>query len=135
MTETAMPAEATGASQYVAYLLNSLSTYTDIDPVLELRAVEVMEDVSDELTVYPSASTESDGSITLYWRGGNRGVEINIGPGDEFFYSVDGKYDKPKMIEGEGGLPVEDIRREVSDFSRFVYEQNPSWKDLFSSPA
>lgn len=133
MTEKTLPIELTGAARYVAYLLNSMSAYTPIDSVLELRAVETMEAVSDENTVYPSACTEPDGSVTLYWRGGTRGVELNIGAGDEYFYSVDGKYDEPRMVEGEGELPLDELRLEIGDFSRYVYEQNPSWREFFPS--
>lgn len=133
MTEQTLPTELTGAPRYVAYLLNSMSEYIPIEPALERRAVDIMTAISDENTVYPSACTEPDGSLTLYWRGGNRGVELNVGPDDSYYYSVDGKYAEARIVEGNGVLPVEGLLVEVEDFSRFVYEKNPSWRKFFPS--
>jgi hypothetical protein len=133
MTEQTLPMELTGAPRYVAYLLNSMSEYIPIDPSLEQRAVDVMAAISDENTVYPSACTEPDGSLTLYWRGGHRGVELNVGPGDNYYYSVDGNHETSRMVEGVGTIPTDDLLVEVSDFSRYVYEQNPSWREFFPS--
>jgi hypothetical protein len=133
MTEQTLPTELTGAPRYVAYLLNSMSEYIPIEPALERRAVDIMAAISDENTVYPSACTEPDGSLTLYWRGGNRGVELNVGPDDSYYYSVDGKHAEARIVEGEGALPLNDLLAEVHDFSRFVYERNPGWRNFFPS--
>ena len=123
--------EKNGAPRYVEYLLKSMSGYTKIDPVLEKRSIEIMHSISDENTVYPSAGTESDGSVTLHWHGGSRVVELNVGLGGDYFYCVHGRYPATRVVQGSGDLPLDGLRSEVKDFSAYVSQQNPAWRSFF----
>lgn len=117
----------TAATRLMRSLERLESEGYEVLPEMRTRAASLAAAVFDEATVYASPALTEEGGLSLHWVGDKRSMEIELVPGDLWFYFL-GDNGRHISKGGEGPLPEELLRAQIADFSAYVNAANPNWR-------
>lgn len=105
----------------------------EVLPEMTARVAALACSTFNDDTVYASISTDGDtGELSLYWLAAERTMEVTLIPGDNWFIFIrNGGPDYTE--EGHGPLPEEELRRHFAEFSEFVFNANPNWRETLAN--
>lgn len=77
-------------------------------------------------TVYASIA-EDDNGLIFYWKAGSMSIEIDVFPGEGFWWAVTDV--AHESYEGSGyELEIERLKHSLNQFSKEVETANPAWR-------
>ncbi|WP_341258212.1 hypothetical protein [Gordonia malaquae] len=77
-------------------------------------------------TVYASVA-EDDGGLIFYWKAGKMSIEIDIVPGEGYWWAVNNV--AHESYEGDGpNLDIARLKHSLNQFSKEVESANPMWR-------
>jgi hypothetical protein len=114
-------------------LAEALSQADAMHPVadLEKRVLHVLHGIATRASVYPSIAADDNGSVVLHWVAGHIAIEIEIGPGDSYYFAVINSSRVVASGEGRGDLPAEPLRNELARLTRYAEIKSPDWRKYF----
>lgn len=91
------------------------------------RARKLVEVLFTPNTIYSSIGPD-DGGLTMYWPAGDMSIEIDIYPGEGYWWRV--RNVAGANYSGNGNeLPIEDLKYSLTWFSKEVDRANPHWRN------
>jgi hypothetical protein len=104
----------------------------EVLPEMRERVISLASAVFDDNTVYASPAVGHEGEISLHWVADKRSMEIELIPGDEWYYFI-GDNGNHFSEQGTGPMPEKMLREQIADFSAFVFAANPKWRDTLAN--
>jgi len=120
---------------YMRALLFSIAA----EPEAQLRyrtvdlCMRMLEGVMSNESVYPSATPEGDGGITLEWISGKWLIELDLEADGQYFLLHSGGDGvlKTKQRGMVHDLSLSALRGLVASFTEYVVNLNPTWRSLY----
>lgn len=90
-------------------------------------AVELIRFLFKGNTVYATI-THDDGGVIFYWKAGDMSIEIDVFPGEGFWWSVANV--AHDSYQGSGySLDTHALKHSLNQFSKEVESANPNWRN------
>lgn len=104
-------------------------TYRRVDLCMSLLARLMSAE-----TVYPSATPDGEGGITLEWISGKWLIELDLEANGEYFLLHSGEDGilKTKQRGMIRDLPLRELQRLLASFTQYVVDRNSSWRSLYA---
>lgn len=98
-----------------------------INAAVARDAIELVRFLFKANTIY-ATTTNDDGGVIFYWKAGSMTIEIDVFPGEGFWWAVSNV--AHESYEGSGYfLDTQALKHSLNQFSKEVETANPNWRN------